>query len=82
MSAWKAPWLVWLLSLAPPIRMKVLVHDGFGVWLASRRLNQGKFVWGDAHLDPLMPLSAEQLQTLVTGLPWQRLGPQAVITVL
>ena len=26
-------------------RMKVLVHDGIGVWLAARRLNQGKFVW-------------------------------------
>jgi DNA mismatch repair protein MutS len=25
--------------------MKVLVHDGIGVWLAARRLNQGKFVW-------------------------------------
>lgn len=23
-------------------RMKVLVHDGFGIWLAARRLNQGK----------------------------------------
>ncbi|WP_420893459.1 hypothetical protein [Pseudomonas orientalis] len=23
--------------------MKVLVHDGFGIWLAARRLNQGKF---------------------------------------
>ena len=22
-------------------RMKVLVHDGFGIWLAARRLNQG-----------------------------------------
>ena len=22
-------------------RMKVLVHDGIGVWLAARRLNQG-----------------------------------------
>ncbi|WP_369292799.1 IS66 family insertion sequence element accessory protein TnpB [Variovorax sp. J22R115] len=26
-------------------RMKVLVHDGIGVWLAARRLNQGKFAW-------------------------------------
>ena len=26
-------------------RMKVLVHDGIGVWLAARRLNLGKFVW-------------------------------------
>ncbi|WP_442953046.1 IS66 family insertion sequence element accessory protein TnpB [Paucibacter sp. B51] len=25
-------------------RMKVLVHDGVGVWLASRRLNAGHFV--------------------------------------
>jgi transposase len=27
-------------------RMKVLVHDGVGVWLAARRLNTGKFAWG------------------------------------
>ena len=26
-------------------RMKVLVHDGIGVWLAARRLNIGKFTW-------------------------------------
>jgi len=24
-------------------RIKVLVHDGIGVWLAARRLNQGRF---------------------------------------
>ena len=28
-------------------RMKVLVHDGIGVWLAARRLNIGKFTWSD-----------------------------------
>ncbi len=27
-------------------RMKVLVHDGFGLWLAARRLNRGRFAWG------------------------------------
>lgn len=26
-------------------RIKVLVHDGIGVWLAARRLNAGRFVW-------------------------------------
>lgn len=26
-------------------RMKVLVHDGIGIWLASRRLYQGRFAW-------------------------------------
>ena len=63
-------------------RIKVLVHDGIGIWLAARRLNQGKFVWGDERLGPRLTLSAEQLQALVTGLPWQRLGDGAVITVL
>ena len=33
------------LPTAEPIRMKVLVHDGIGIWLAARRLNQGRFVW-------------------------------------
>jgi transposase len=28
-------------------RMKVLVHDGFGVWLCARRLHRGQFAWGD-----------------------------------
>lgn len=63
-------------------RMKVLVHDGFGVWLAARRLNQGKFVWGDAQLNCRQPLRAEQLQALTVGLPWQCLGEAGVITVL
>ena len=26
-------------------RIKILVHDGLGVWLAARRLNRGRFVW-------------------------------------
>lgn len=26
-------------------RLKVLVHDGIGIWLAARRLHQGGFVW-------------------------------------
>ena len=32
-------------------RMKVLVHDGIGVWLAARRLNQGKFAWPQGFRD-------------------------------
>lgn len=76
------PHNAYLFANARANRMKVLVHDGFGVWLAARRLNQGKFVWGDRRLNPRLPLSAEQLRALVTGLPWQRLGDGAAITVL
>ncbi|MDQ0036632.1 transposase [Variovorax boronicumulans] len=33
-------------------RMKVLVHDGIGIWLCARRLNQGRFLWANASLGP------------------------------
>jgi transposase len=76
------PHHAYLFANARANRMKVLVHDGFGVWLAARSLNQGKFVWGHAGPDGRQLLSAEQLQALVIGLPWQRLGEAGVITVL
>ena len=62
-------------------RMKVLVHDGIGVWLAARRLNQGKFVWPrDGVLT--VTLTRSQLDALVLGLPWQRIGEAGIISVL
>ena len=63
-------------------RMKVLVHDGVGIWLAARRLNQGKFHWPGVHRGLKAELDAEQLQALVLGLPWQRIGSGGAITVL
>lgn len=62
--------------------MKVLVHDGFGVWLAARRLNQGKFHWPGIPHGGEVELGAEQLQALVLGLPWQRVGAGGAITLL
>lgn len=63
-------------------RMKVLVHDGFGLWLCARRLYRGQFVWPTTASGSTLTLSAEQLQALVVGLPWQRLGDLATIRVL
>ena len=34
-------------------RLKILVHDGVGLWLAARRLHQGKFTWAPAVRLPL-----------------------------
>ena len=62
-------------------RMKVLVHDGIGVWLAARRLNSGKFVW-PKDTATSVSLSRVQLDALVLGLPWQRVGEAGVIRVL
>ena len=63
-------------------RLKVLVHDGIGVWLCARRLHQGRFVWpmpGGAHQ---LSISQAQLSALVLGLPWQRLGDDGVIALV
>jgi transposase len=62
-------------------RMKVLVHDGIGVWLAARRLNQGKFVW-PKDAGTTLSLTHPQLDALVLGLPWHRIGEAGVIRVL
>lgn len=76
------PHHAYLFANARANRMKVLVHDGIGVWLAARRLNVGKFAWGNEQQSARLPMSAEQLAALVLGLPWQRLGVAGIITVL
>ena len=48
-------------------RMKVLVHDGLGIWLCARRLEQGKFHWAKVHQGETLALSPEQLQALIQG---------------
>ena len=62
-------------------RLKVLIHDGIGIWLAARRLHQGKFVW-TSDCDSHRSLERVQLDALVLGLPWQRVGQAGVITVV
>ncbi len=63
-------------------RIKLLVHDGFGVWCAARRLNAGRFAWPrevGAAAAP-MSLTQQQFDALVLGLPWQRLTQMQLIT--
>jgi transposase len=63
-------------------RIKVLVHDGIGIWLAARRLHIGRFTWAGVNDNPILRLSSAQLDALVLGLPWQRIGAAGVITVV
>jgi len=63
-------------------RIKLLVHDGFGVWCAARRLNAGRFDWPrepSVRATP-MTLTQQQFDALVLGLPWQRLVQMQTIT--
>ena len=65
-------------------RIKLLVHDSFGVWCdataAQRPLRlAGSLVGGPCCFDAAA-LSAQQFEALTVGLPWQRLGELSVIT--
>ena len=62
-------------------RLKILVHDGIGIWLCARRLHQGRFIWASADAGPQVSISHDQLQALLIGLPWWRMGAQAAIRV-
>ena len=72
----------YLFANARATLIKLLVHDGFGVWCASRRLNVGRFVWpqADGHSTAPVTLTKQQFDALVLGLPWQRLEQMRVIT--
>lgn len=62
-------------------RIKLLVHDGIGIWLCARRLHQGRFIWASAGSGTHAAISHEQLQALLVGLAWWRIGAQATIRV-
>ncbi|WP_180127355.1 IS66 family insertion sequence element accessory protein TnpB [Rhodoferax sp. BLA1] len=79
------PHTAYLFANKRATRIKVLVHDGIGIWLAARRLHQGHFVWpltSAFNGSNRVTLSRIQLDALVLGLPWQRLGEAGIITMV
>ena len=64
-------------------RLKVLVYDGVGMWLCTRRLQVGGFAWPREDAGTVR-LEREQFDWLVAGLPWQRMtrSPALAITVI
>ena len=72
----------YLFANARATRIKLLVHDGFGVWCATRRLNAGSFEWPNtaAQGTASVTLTQAQFDALVLGLPWQRLEELSVIS--
>jgi transposase len=65
-------------------RVKLLLWDGTGPVLVSKRLEQGKFQWPSIS-DGVMRLTASQLAVLLEGLDWRRVravrvhAPQEVL---
>jgi transposase len=64
-------------------RLKVLVYDGVGMWLCTRRLQAGSFAW-PREPGGSITLTRQQFEWLVHGLPWQRIDTPsaAAITVV
>jgi len=60
-------------------RLKLLLWDGSGVVLLSKRLELGSFRWPSIG-DGVMRLSASQLSALLDGLDWTRVRPVRVRT--
>ena len=58
-------------------RIKVLCADAQGVWLSTRRLHAGRFVWPRAGA-MICALSVEQFSWLSMGVDWQRLSTREV----
>ncbi len=56
-----------LCANARGTRIKLLVHDGFGVWCAARRLNAGRFAGGAGDLDITRVLGAHSGAVQRTG---------------
>jgi transposase len=70
----------YLFANARGTRLKLLVHDGFGIWCATRRLHQGRFMWpGNSDGKVNTALTRAQFDALVLGLPWQRLEQMRVL---
>ena len=67
----------WVFRNRSGTRVKLLCVDAQGVWLAVRRLHEGRFVWPRAG-EVTWTLSAEQFAWLSAGVDWQRLSAKAV----
>lgn len=61
-------------------RVKLLVWDGSGLVLATKRLEAGQFCWPKIE-DGVVRLSAAQLAALVEGLDWKRVHTARAVGV-
>ena len=52
-------------------RLKILWWDTTGIWLMTKRLEEGRFAWPKIH-DGTYRLNAQQMASLVGGLDWRR----------
>jgi transposase len=60
---------VFLFTNARRNRLKLLVYDGSGLWVAAKKLDGGRFCWPESNTTATkMVLSQEELALLVGGI--------------
>lgn len=59
-------------------RLKILVWDGSGLVLLSKRLERGRFTWPPVQ-DGALTLSAAQLTLLFSGVDWSQVVPRTAL---
>ncbi len=59
-------------------RLKILVWDGSGLVLLSKRLERGRFTWPPVQ-DGAVMLSPAQLSLLFSGLDWSQVVPRTAV---
>jgi transposase len=61
-------------------RIKILVWDGSGLCLVTKRLEAGGFTWPPVR-DGAISLNATELRLLFTGMDWTQLARRTTIAV-
>jgi transposase len=59
-------------------RLKILVWDGSGLVLLSKRLERGRFTWPEVQ-DGAVSLNRAQLSLLFSGLDWSQVVPRTAL---
>ena len=57
-------------------RLKALVWDGSGLWICSKRLEQGRFHWPEPGATASVIMRAEELAMLLNGLDLRDAKPR------
>jgi transposase len=56
--------------------IKLLWHDGVGLCMLTKRLEQGQFVWPSSSTTGRIALSSAQLAALLDGCEWRAPAPR------
>lgn len=68
---------IFLFANRTRTRLKLLVFDGSGLWVCSKRLDKGRFAWPEAAFgQSRISMRAEELTLLLSGIDLRETQPR------